>query len=213
MSFSVEGQLGAVERSVSSAELEGKPARAVSLSRSYRTDLDDLWDAVTNAERISRWFTPVSGELRLGGRYQLEGNAGGVVTECEPLSRFAVTWEFAGDVSRVEAAVVDEGGGYARATLTHTALLSEHWAAYGPGAVAVGWELGLLGLALHIDSPDEPLPDAEAFATWPDGRAIIVGSSEAWGRAAVAAGEDAEIAEAAAKNTTAFYTGDSAGSP
>ena len=100
----------------------------------------------------------------------------------------------------------------ARATLTHTAILSEHWGTYGPGAVGVGWELALLGVALHIDSPDDPLPDPAAFATWPDGRAITVGSSAAWGQAAVAAGEDPATAEAAAKNTSAFYTGESAGS-
>ena len=210
MSFDLEGHLGAVERSVSSLEREGQPARAVTLSRSYETTIEDLWDAVTSVERISHWFTPVSGELGLGGRYQLEGNAGGVISECEPLSRFALTWEFAGDVSWVEVRVSKDGAGRARLTLTHTAILSEHWGAYGPGAAGVGWELGLMGLSLHISQPDEPMPDEAAFATWPDGRAIITGSSEAWGQAAVAAGEDAEVAEAAAKRTTAFYTGESA---
>ena len=213
MSFDVEAHLGAVERSVSSLERDAQPARAVTLSRSYETSVEDLWDAVTNGERISHWFAPVSGELQLGGRYQLEGNAGGVIAECESLSRFALTWEFAGDLSWVEVRVSDEGSGRARVALTHTALLSEHWDTYGPGAVGVGWELGLMGLALHIAQPDEPMPDEEAFATWPDGRAIIAGSSEAWGRAAVAAGEELAVAEAAARRTTAFYTGESAGTP
>ena len=53
-------------------------------SRSYDTDIDDLWEAITNAERIPRWFLPITGELRLGGRYQLQGNAGGTITACEP---------------------------------------------------------------------------------------------------------------------------------
>ena len=88
MDFDVEGHLGAVERSVSSLERDGQPARAVTLSRSYATTLEDLWDAATSAVRIPRWFLPISGELELGGRYQLEGNAGGVITACEPLSTF-----------------------------------------------------------------------------------------------------------------------------
>ena len=46
-----------------------------------------MWDAVTSAERIPRWFLPISGDLRLGGRYQLEGNAGGEVLECAPPAR------------------------------------------------------------------------------------------------------------------------------
>lgn len=40
-----------------------------------------MWDACTDPERIPRWFLPISGDLRLNGRYQLEGNAGGAITE------------------------------------------------------------------------------------------------------------------------------------
>ena len=209
MEFDVEGSLSAVERSVSALESDGKPARAVTISRSYETTIEDLWDAVTNGERIPRWSLPISGDLELGGRYQLEGNAGGVVTACERLSHFALTWEFGGDVSWVDVSVSDEGAGRSRLTVTHTAHLSEHWDEYGPGAVGVGWEMALLGLALHISQPNEPMPDEVAFATSLDGKAIITGSSEAWGQAAVAAGESPEAARAAARRTTAFYTGES----
>ena len=204
MGIDVESHLGAVERSVSSLERGGQPARAVTLSRSYATTVEDLWDAVTNGERIPRWFVPVSGDLRPGGRYQLEGNAGGVVTACERLSHFALTWEFAGDVSWVEVRVSDDGDGRARLTLTHTSLFSDHWSEYGPGATGVGWELGLLGLAIHLTQPDET-----AFAASPDGKAFIAGSSERWGQAAAAAGTEPDAADAAARRTTAFYTGES----
>ncbi len=210
MKFDVERHLGAVERSVSSLERDGQAARAVTLSRGYATTVEDLWDAVTNAERIPRWFMPVSGDLELGGRYQLEGNAGGVIEECEPPSRVALTWEFGGDVSWVEARVAEEGAGRVRLTVTHTSLLSEHWEQYGPGAVGVGWEMGLLGLALHISRPDEPKPDTVKFATSRDGKALMMGSSERWGEAAVGGGEDPAAARAAAGRTAAFYTGESA---
>ena len=210
MKLDVENHLRAVERSVSSPVRDGQPARAVTLSRSYATSVEDLWDAVTNGERIPRWFMPVSGELELGGRFQLEGNAGGVIKECEPQSRVAVTWEFGGDVSWVEAGVVDDGAGRVRLTVTHTALLSEHWAQYGAGAVGVGWEMGLLGLALYIARPGEPKLDTVEFATSRDGKALMTGSSERWGEAAVEGGEDPEAARAAARRTAAFYTGESA---
>ncbi len=210
MTLDVDSHLGATERTVSSLERDGQPARAVTLSRSYATTLEDLWDAVTNGERIPRWFLPVSGELEVGGRYQLEGNAGGVITACERPSHLALTWEFGGDVSWVEVRFSDDGAGRARLSLTHTALLSEHWGEYGPGAVGIGWEAGLLGLALHVAQPAEPKMDEIAFATSPDGKAFITGSSEAWGQAAVAAGADPDGARAAAKRTTAFYTGEPA---
>ena len=209
MEFDVKSHLSAVGRSVSSLERDGQPARAVTLSRSFRTTVEDLWDAVTNGERVPRWFLPVSGELEPGGRYQLEGNAGGVITACEPLSHFALTWEFGGDVSWVEVRFSDDGAERPRLTLIHTAHLSEHWDAYGPGAVGVGWEMGLLGLALHLTHPNEPKLDAAAFAASPDGKALITGSSEGWAQAAVAAGTEPDAARAAARRTTAFYTGES----
>ncbi len=209
MEFDVEDQLSAVERSVSSTVREGQAARAVALSRSYATTVENLWDAVTNGERLPRWFLPISGELVLGGRYQLDGNAGGVIAACARPSHLALTWEFGGDVSWVEVRIAESGAG-ARLALTHTAHLPEHWDTYGPGAVGVGWELGLLGLAIHLAQPAAPKPDEAAFAASPDGKAFITGSSEGWEHAAVAAGTDPDAARAAARSTTAFYTGESA---
>ena len=210
MDFDFDRHLRAVERSVSSPEREGKPARAITLSRSYATTVEDLWDAVTNADRIPRWSMPVSGNLEPDSRYQLEGNAGGRVTECEPLSHFALTWEFGGDVSWVNISVSEDGEGHAPLTLTHTMQHSAHWDEYGPGASGVGWELALLGLHLHITRPDDPMPDETEFATPPKGRAFIAGSGNAWAHAAIVAGAEDSAAQAAANRATAFYTGEPA---
>ena len=210
MQFDVKAHLAATDRSVSYLERDGQPASAVILSRSYPTTLEDLWDALTNGDRIPRWFLPISGELELGGRYQFEGNAGGTITACERLSSLAVTWEFGPYVTWVEARVSADEPGRARLTLVHTAHLSEQWDEYGSGATGVGWEMGLLGLAMHIDQPDRPKPDAATFHTLPDGRAILIGSSEAWGEASIASGTEPDAARAAARKTTAFYTGEPA---
>lgn len=211
MRFDFGLHLAAVARSVSSPEHDGRPTRAVTLSRSYPTTIEDLWDAVTNPQRIPRWFTPVSGDLETGGRYQLEGNAGGVIEVCEPPSLLALTWVFGEYVSWVKARVSGDEAGGARLTLTHTAPHSEHWDQYGAGATGVGWEMALAGLAIHLGQPDAPKPDEAEFAASPDGRGFIVGSSEAWGEAAVAGGEDPGAARAAAARTTAFYTGEADG--
>ena len=208
MDLNAESHLGAVDRTVSSLQCDGQAARAVTLVRSFATTVDDLWDAVTKAERIARWFLAVSGDLELGGRFQLEGNAGGTITHCERPSFLALTWEFGGDVSWVEARLTEGCAGHARLALTHTALLSDHWTEFGPGAVGVGWEMGLLGMELHLTRPDEPKMDEATFHTTPHGKALLTGSSEAWGQAAIAAGTDPEVARAAVRRTTAFYTGD-----
>ena len=210
MSFNVEAELSAAERSVSSMDVDGRVAHVVTLSRSYATTVADAWDAVTNAERIPRWFVPVAGDLQLGGRYQLEGNAGGVITACHPLSHFALTWEFGGDVSWVEVRLSDRGDGHVRLTLAHTSHHSAHWDEFGPGATGVGWEMGLLGLAVHLEQPDEAKIDEAAFIASAEGRALMTGSSDAWGQAAIEAGADPAAARAAAQRTTAFYTGETA---
>ncbi|MBB5519305.1 SRPBCC family protein [Amphiplicatus metriothermophilus] len=211
MKFDVERHLGAVERSVVALERDGKPARAVTLARSYDTTVEDLWDATTNPERLPRWFAPVRGDFRLGGRYQIEGNAGGEITACAPPKLLALTWEYGGDVSWVDLRLSAEGPERARLRLTHTAHLSPHWQEYGPGAAGVGWELALLGLALHLADPTAPKPDEESFAASPDGKAFIADGCKRWGEAAIVSGEDAERALAAARRTAAFYTGETGG--
>jgi uncharacterized protein YndB with AHSA1/START domain len=208
MTLDVELSLAAAERSVSGIERDGRPARAVTLSRAYPTTRAELWDAATNAGRIPRWFLPIDGELTLGGRYQLEGNAGGLITACEPWSHLAVDWEFGGDLSWLEVRIREDGPGRARVTLTHTSLVTEHWERYGAGATGVGWDLILLGLAMHVADPAAPKPDEIAFVTSAEGRAFIAGSSAAWAEAAIAAGEEPGAARGAAAITTAFYTGE-----
>ncbi len=211
MEFDVMGNLNAMERRVSFLEQDGRAASAVTLSRSYSTSVEDLWDAVTKLERIPLWFAPVSGKLEPRGHYAIEGNASGTITECEPLSHFTLTWEFAGDVSWVVVRVREEEEDRTRLTLAHTALLSPHWDEYGPGAVGVGWEMGFLGLAMHIADPNAPKPDEMEFATSPDGKAFIIRSSEEWGKAAITAGTPPTVALESARHTTAFYTGEAMG--
>ena len=208
MLLDVESHLDAVERSVVYLDRDGQAASEVVLSRSYTTTVDDLWDALTNGDRIPRWFLPISGELQLGGHFQFEGNAGGTITACERLSYLEVTWEFGSHVSWVVARVSHDEASRVRLTLVHSAHLSEQWDEYGAGATGVGWEMGLLGLALHIEQPEEPKLDAATFHTTPHGKALLTGSSEAWGEASIAGGTDAEAARAAARRTTGFYTGD-----
>ena len=71
----------------------------------------DLWDAVTSSERIPRWFLPITGELKVGGSYQLEGHASGTVLSCDPPKSFTATWEYGGNVSWVDVNISGDGQG------------------------------------------------------------------------------------------------------
>jgi uncharacterized protein YndB with AHSA1/START domain len=204
----IEAVLGPVSRSVRRFEKDGKPAAAVVLTRPYDTTPADLWDALTSPERIPRWFLPIEGELSLGGRYQLKGNAGGTITACTPPKHFAATWEFGGGVTWIDVMVAAEGAG-ARMTLEHTAILEDHWDQFGPGAVGIGWDLGLMGLFLHLASG--AAVDAAAVGAWmasPEAKAFIAQSGDAWRAADVAGAEDPAKAKERSDRTIAFYRGE-----
>ena len=212
MKIDIAATLGAVTREVGTREHDGRPARVVAAARTYDTGIDDLWDALTNAERIPRWFLPISGDLRLGGRYQLEGNAGGGIRTCEPPRHLAVTWEYGGQASWVTVRLAEEAPDRTRLELEHLAHVDDKfWDEYGPGAVGVGWELAMMGLGNHLETG--AALDRQAGMAWPTtpkGKVFVRGSSEGWAQASIAAGTDPAAAQASAARTTAFYTGESA---
>lgn len=212
MHVDVPRVVGAVVRSVESRMHEGHDAKVIVAARDYDTTIDDLWDALTNKERIPRWFLPVSGNLRLGGQYQLHGNASGTITKCEPPREIGMTWEYGGQVSWVEVRLKPVTAERTHFELTHIARPDKHWDQFGPGAVGVGWDLGLMGLARHLATGASNDPkEGMAWVASADGKEFVRRSSDDWGRAAIAAGDDAATAKAAVAQTYSAYTGDGAG--
>jgi uncharacterized protein YndB with AHSA1/START domain len=199
-------QLGTVARTVNDREVDGHPVKAIVLAQTYPTDLDDLWEAVTIAERIPRWMMPVSGDLRLGGRFQLEGNAGGTITACDPPQGFDATWEYGDAVSWIEVRLTAVDDERTRLELTHLAHPDEHWDQFGPGATGVGWDLALVGLSLHVRSGTDRPAEAADWAASTEGLHFIVESAHRWREADIAGGEDPATARAAADQTIAAYT-------
>jgi uncharacterized protein YndB with AHSA1/START domain len=200
----VRKQIDAVGRTV---ELNGAGAdAAVTLTQDYDAPIDDLWDACTNVERIPRWFLPVTGDLREGGAYQLEGNAGGRVLSCDPPNSFRVTWEFGEGRSEVEVGLTALSDERTRFALTHFAPLDDFWAQYGPGATGIGWEMGLLGLSLHLASGADAVTETRGWDRTEEARWFMEQSGRLWGEAHAAAGAEPEEARASAERTVAFFT-------
>jgi uncharacterized protein YndB with AHSA1/START domain len=198
---------GLVTREVRSGTREGKPTRIAMARRTYAAELTDVWDALTNTERLPRWFLPVSGDLEVGGRFQLEGNAGGVIESCQEPESLSVTWEYGGQVSWLQIQLSKAEGGTVL-ELAHEAHVDpEMWTQFGPGAVGVGWDLALLGLGWHLTS-GAALDPAEALA-WPispDGVEFVRLASDSWAQAAIDDGDLPEEARPAAERTAAFYS-------
>ena len=207
---------GLVTREVRTGSRDASPTKIVIAQRTYPTGQADLWDALTNPERIPRWFLPVSGELRVGGRYQFEGNAGGIVERCDEPESFAVTWEFGETVSWLEVTLTPDGERTALELAHEAHVTPELWGQFGPGAVGVGWDLALMGLGRHLDSGASVDPkEAAAFTASADGAAFIRSAAEGWATAAIGDGEEPDVARQASARTVAFYTpppGASAGS-
>jgi uncharacterized protein YndB with AHSA1/START domain len=205
----VTQQINSVQRAVGTRSLPAGEARTMTISQSYHATIDDLWDACTSAERIPRWFLPVSGDLRLGGRFQIEGNASGTIERCDPPKGFTATWEFGGSVSWIEVSLSAGADGWTKLELAHIGHIDDQsWAEFGPGAIGIGWDMALMGLAIHLSSGDVAGP--ERIAAWPasaDGRKFMTLSSERWRDASIAAGTDETSARAAADRCTAAYTG------
>ncbi len=204
---------GAELREVTDRDHEGQPARAVIATRIYDTDRRDLWDALTNPERIPKWFLPISGDLKRGGRYQLEGNADGTIIRCDVPEALDVTWEFGGNMSWVTIRLAPDGR-RTRLTLEHIMPKDdageEHWQQFGPGATGVGWDLSFLGMALHLESGGDAI-NGEANDAWMGsdaGKAFVHDSADGWCAAHIAAGENPETARAMAVRTAAAYTGE-----
>ena len=201
-------QITNVRRTLGGRTLEAGEARVLTISQVYDTDVQDMWEVVTDPDRIQRWFLPISGELREGGKYQFEGQAGGTITRCDKPHSVSATWEFGGQVSWVEVRLTAEGDGRTRFELEHTAPIDDHWDQFGPGAVGIGWDMAVWGLANHLAAPDAPLDKAEAMA-WmgsPDGKRFMKSSSDAWAAADIADGTDQATAERRAATTYAAYT-------
>lgn len=198
---------GMVARSIRTGERDGAATKVLVARRTYRAEQADVWDALTSADRLPRWFLPVSGDLAVGGRYQFEGNAGGLVERCDAPDSLAVTWEFGGGVSWLEVNLSKGEDGTVLELVHEAPVDPEMWTRFGPGAVGVGWDGGLHGLGVHLATGESLDPaEVEAFMTSPDGVEYARVLADSWAGAAVADGDDPEQARIARDAVVAFYT-------
>jgi uncharacterized protein YndB with AHSA1/START domain len=170
--------LNAIHRKVEQLPpVDGAGARvSVLLGRSYDAPIDDVWDAVTHPDRIKRWFLPISGELRVGGSFQLEGNAGGEILTCEPPHLLRVT--FGGPTSFVEVRLTAQGESDTVLELEHTVPIEMAQSGAGALFVGPGWDGALLGLDRFLRG--EAVGDPIAAANSPQAQEFSRQSVHAW---------------------------------
>jgi hypothetical protein len=180
-------QIGAISREVSRQQTEGGETVAVTLQRRYPADQADVWQAITDPDRVRRWFLPLTGDLHEGGSFQLEGHAGGNILTCEPPRHLTVT--FGGETSIVDVLLSGDGQ-QTLLKLTHSVPIELAGSGAGALYVAPGWDGALLGIALYLAG--EAVGDPVAAANSPEVQDFNVSSINEW----VAAIETSDTADA-----------------
>ena len=178
----VDHHSNAARRTVGRRVLEAGEAHVVTISQVYDTTVDDLWDCCTSAERLPRWFLPITGDLHVGGRYQLEGNAGGEITACDAPNSYSATWEYGGGVTWITVRLTEIGPEQTRFELEHVAraadVTDEMWDRMGPSPTGIGWDGALLGLALHFTTREIRPDNSEEWLQSEEGKAFMRLSAE-----------------------------------
>jgi uncharacterized protein YndB with AHSA1/START domain len=197
----IANQLAAIYREVSERPGEGGEEVVVLIRRSYDAEIDDVWDAVTDPVRVRRWFMPLSGDLRPGGTFQLEGNASGDILDCEPPRLLRVTF---GAPNSIVVLRLSADGDETVLELEHSVPKAMAQSVAGALYVGPGWDGAFLGLDLYLrgEAPEDPV----AAAGSPETQAFSKESVHAWTAAVEVAGtaSEEEIAAATAVSMAQF---------
>lgn len=120
---------------------------------------DDVWDALTDPDRLAAWF----GTVEIGDTWTVRfpdgpGTASGTIERCEPGRELITSWKWAHEEtgSLVHLTLEPVAGG--------TVLRLDERAAPSPFAhsYAAGWYAKLAGLALHLAGTDPTEADWDA---------------------------------------------------
>jgi uncharacterized protein YndB with AHSA1/START domain len=132
---------------------------AVRVEDVYDTDIDDLWEACTNPERLARWIAKVSGDLRVGGSihavFTSTWTGPGRIDACEkPHHLLLTTQPDTEDEAQIEAWLTEEGA-RTRLVVEERGLPGDRLHFYG-----AGWQA-------HLEDLGRSLGDAAAAGLEP----------------------------------------------
>lgn len=155
-------QLEAIKRAVGKERQDTGEVVSVQMQRSYPASVDDVWAALADPERVQRWFYPITGDLRAGGSFQLEGNAGGDILECDPPRYLKVT--FGMPTSIVELRLTADGETATSLELEHTVPIEMAQSGAGALYVGPGWDGAFMALDLYLQGhmADDPVAAANS---------------------------------------------------
>jgi uncharacterized protein YndB with AHSA1/START domain len=111
----------------------------VRIEHRVETDVEDVWSAITEPERLARWYGEIEGDLRVGGQFRASVHASGWegtgrVEECERPRRLLVVSKGADEPNEDSTEVTLTGDGDQTVLVVEQRGLPLHllWA-YGAG--------------------------------------------------------------------------------
>jgi uncharacterized protein YndB with AHSA1/START domain len=114
----------------------------------YPTDIDELWSAVSQPERLKRWLVTVEGDISIGGSFTASFTSGwegtGRVDVCDAPHRLLITTFGNPDETVMEATLTPEGDG-TRLVIEERGILIEDAPFHG-----AGWQAHIEDLALYL---------------------------------------------------------------
>jgi uncharacterized protein YndB with AHSA1/START domain len=176
--------LEGTHREVGRRRIAAGEARTALLRRRYDASIQDVWDACTDPDRINRWLLPVSGDLRPGGTFSVEGNASGEILRCQPPRLLTLTWVY-GDrpADEVELRLSEDGDGRTVLELEHASVCDTAPDGVSDAILGVGsgWDLPLcLSLPMYLRGELPDAPAADWYQPTPEHLELAERSGRAW---------------------------------
>ena len=120
------------------------------IEQTWETDAADLWDAVTDPERLARWFAPIVGTPAVGGEFGIHFDDGDVpgmtLLSCDPGRGFTFVWPMESGPTEVRVEVHPATPTSSTLVLTHRLLSRAKAPEYG-----AGWTAYVGQLRDHLD--------------------------------------------------------------
>jgi hypothetical protein len=130
--MTINGWIKETSREVRSRKISDGPGYSAVIARTYDSSPEEVWDALTTPDRIARFFLPVSGDLKEGGKFQLAW-----VAEGHPAQELILTLTADGK-SRTTLELEHVGPGEGDDAISHVL------------AVGVGWDPALVGFGQYL---------------------------------------------------------------
>lgn len=171
------------ERELGRRTIGAGDAHSAIMRRIYPAPIDEVWSAITDPNRINRFFLPVSGDLREGGSFSIEMNADGEILKCDAPHLLRLTWSFEGAVpDEVEIRLTEVEGG-TQLELEHASVrdvLVSSDPRVGDWGVGAGWEAPLKYLGKYLAGELPNKPSLEWYEPTEEDAALSRDASMAW---------------------------------